>query len=284
MATAQGQATAQQQVPGDRLAAYLGGGAESVEGWLDAFSARAIACLGKAQTGAGVTGSVGEIGIHHGRLFILLRLLATPAEKSFAIDLFGDQGANVDRSGLGNEAAFRRNLATHAGGEGGVAIISGDSNRLTPEDIRSAAGPVRLMSIDGGHTAETTANDLRLADSLLVPGGIAILDDYFNPLWPDVATGAATYFLSPGARLRPFLVTPGKVFLAAGDPGRWVAAIARDFAWRRVKDSMMFGAPVAIYGFEPEGTADRLKQRLASGPLGPYLRPVWRQVKRMLPR
>ena len=44
----------------------------AVKGWLDPYSAEVIAELGRFQAADGVAGSVGEIGVHHGRLFILL--------------------------------------------------------------------------------------------------------------------------------------------------------------------------------------------------------------------
>ncbi|MGI8853311.1 MAG: class I SAM-dependent methyltransferase [Methyloceanibacter sp.] len=136
--------------------------------------------------------------MHHGRLFILLYLLSAPEERAFAVDVFSDQTRNVDESGRGNEAIFLSNLFRHAGGSERVELFACDSNQLRPEDIKSRVGRCRLISVDGGHTADTTENDLRLADALLIEGGVCILDDYFNPMWPDVSSGAARYFLSPG--------------------------------------------------------------------------------------
>lgn len=267
-----------------RLAAYLDGGLNAVEGWLDPFSARIAAALGAAQTERGVTGALGEIGVHHGRLFILLHLLAVAGEKSFAVDVFADQDANVDRSGRADEGVFLANLDRHAGARERLEIFACDSNSLTAEAVSARTGPARLVSVDGGHTAETTESDLRLVDALLLEGGIAILDDYFNPHWPDVSVGAARYFLTGAPALKPFLVTPGKVFLVKGDAAPYREAVQKGFAWRRVKDQVMFGAPIGIYGFEPDGTADRLKQRLAAGPLGDYIRPGYRALRRILGR
>ena len=182
----------------DLLEAYLSRGMNQVQGWLDSFSARAVAAIGREQQRLGLTGAVGEIGVHHGRLFILLYLLSAPEERAFAVDVFSDQTRNVDESGRGNEAIFLSNLFRHAGGSERVELFACDSNQLRPEDIKSRVGRCRLISVDGGHTADTTENDLRLADALLIEGGVCILDDYFNPMWPDVSSGAARYFLSPG--------------------------------------------------------------------------------------
>jgi hypothetical protein len=40
-----------------------------------------------------------------------------------------------------------------------------------------------MLSVDGGHSMDTTMHDLMLAACLMVDGGIAILDDYGNPAW-----------------------------------------------------------------------------------------------------
>ena len=91
----------------DRLSSYLKSG-EEVHGWLNQYSAAFIADLSMLQAASGITGAVGEIGVHMGRLFILLKLTAMPTERSFAIDVFGDQHKNEDHSGLGDREHFCR--------------------------------------------------------------------------------------------------------------------------------------------------------------------------------
>jgi hypothetical protein len=269
-----------------RLDAYLARGLHQVEGWLDPFSARAVATIGLEQRRLGLAGAVGEIGVHHGRLFILLYLLSTPSERAFAVDVFGDQAQNVDGSGRGSESTFIRNLLRHAGGRERVEIFACDSNALSASEIETRVGRCRLISVDGGHTAETTENDLRLADALLVEGGVCILDDYFNPMWPDVSSGAARYLLSPGCRLHPFLITPNKLFLQAGKAHAetYVAAVASAFPWRRSGENRMFGCKVAIFGIDPPDLAGRLQLRLAQGPLRPLLRPLYHRLRRLVRR
>ena len=73
-----------------------------------------ICRLGKAQLEMGIAGHVAEIGVHHGRSFILLALLARAGEKAVAIDVFEQQELNVDRSGRGDLAQLRENVARFA--------------------------------------------------------------------------------------------------------------------------------------------------------------------------
>ncbi|MGL4636639.1 MAG: class I SAM-dependent methyltransferase [Beijerinckiaceae bacterium] len=234
----------------DKLESYLRNHS-AVPGWLDPYSASFIASLARIQREAGMTGPVVEIGVHMGRLFILLKLLTSGQEKALAIDIFADQHLNVDQSGHGDMAEFGANIARYATAEN-LEIIQRSSLDVTREDILSQVGACRLFSIDGGHTEECTLNDLRLAERSLMDGGVVILDDYFNPSWPDVSTGAARYFLETGSRLRPFAISPNKLFLARPENHAFYHAgllrLQRSF---HEKQSHMFGSEVAIYGVDP---------------------------------
>jgi len=73
-------------------------------------AANMIATLSAVQEAQRVSGNVAEIGVHHGKLFILLYLLARGDERAVAVDLFADQTRNVDQSGAGDLDKFRVNL------------------------------------------------------------------------------------------------------------------------------------------------------------------------------
>jgi hypothetical protein len=196
-----------------RLERYLRAGRKRVKGWLDDLSAHVIARIGLTQATRGLFGSVGEIGVHHGRLFILLYLCLQPKEKAFAIDVFAKQELNVDHSGRGDRWIFERNVRRWAGNLEALTIIEEASRTVTSEWLRATVGPARLISIDGGHSTATTLNDLRLADQLMIEGGVVILDDVFNPMWPGVLAGFARYMNLPERRMVPFAVSSAKLFL-----------------------------------------------------------------------
>src|SRR5262245_17809599 len=125
-----------------KLCLYLARGAP-VQGWLDPYSASFIAALSLAQTRMGVGGGLGEIGVHHGRLFVILKLTAAPKENVFALDVFDSQHLNSDRSGRGSERIFLRNLQRW-GVATGVEIIKNSSLNVRPEEITSRVGFCRL--------------------------------------------------------------------------------------------------------------------------------------------
>lgn len=197
---------------------YLKDVAPRMEGWLDIYSARVIARLLEHQAVAGLAGGLLEIGVHHGKLFLLMALNARPGEALLACDLFGMQEENVDRSGKGDRAVFLENAARAGVDPSRITVMERNSLTVRPEEILEAAGgPVRFASIDGGHTVEATANDLRLVDATLHPQGAVVLDDVFNQYWPDVAAGLFRYLAEPEARLVPFAISQNKTYLARAE-------------------------------------------------------------------
>jgi hypothetical protein len=205
------------------VSSYIRREMRSVDGWLHPTSAAAIAELGSG-------GNAAEIGVHHGKLLILLSLLC---DHAYAIDVF-DSSRNTDGSGDGNREIFEANMRRYGGAH---TTIQSDSSLLAPELLP----PIRLFSVDGAHTADMTEHDLRLASRVLVHGGIVILDDYFNEQWPDVSVGA-NRVIADGT-LVPFAITPGKVLLTNGDPAEWLERFARSPAFHSFRE--MAGRRVA---------------------------------------
>src|SRR5690606_10468827 len=73
--------------------------------------------------------------------------------------------------------------------------------------------------------------------------------DHFNPYWPDVAAGLGRHIFVNQSPLRPFAITPGKVFLCHPDwSATWRDALVKAFPTAHEKQSEMYGAPVEILG------------------------------------
>lgn len=249
-------------------------GVRQVEGWLEPYSADFISSLAAVQRRRRWRGAVGEIGVHHGKLFILLRLNAAEGESSFAVDVFQNQHLNTDRSGSGDQDIFLRNIARWCGGTEGIKIIAKSSLATAPEEITAAVGAVRLASIDGGHTEECTLNDLRLVERILANYGVAIVDDYFNQHWPGVSAGVAKYLIGKTSALQPFAISPNKVYFTRPN---YVAVYRQELnaAEERSfeKESMFFGYGVDIYGCNPPTRTImwHLKDIAKNSSFGPYV-------------
>src|SRR3546814_19520942 len=100
----------------------------------------------------------------HGKLFILLALARQAGEGAFAVDVFGDQHLNRDASGRGDREIFLGNVSRWLGTPETVTVLQRSSLEVRPEDILAATGPVRLASVDGGHTEVFVVIDLHQID------------------------------------------------------------------------------------------------------------------------
>jgi len=166
------------------------------------------------QASFGVTGGVGEIGVHHGKFFIPLTILKS-GEKHLAIDLFGDQHLNVDRSGKGDLEIFSRNLDTWSN-LADCYIETADTLRIGAReisDLLAKVGPLSIFSVDGSHTVEHTLNDLTIAQQMVGSGGLIFIDDYLNPNWPGVQEAVARFFFFHPYKFVPLCLAFSKLVL-----------------------------------------------------------------------
>ncbi|WP_310526130.1 class I SAM-dependent methyltransferase [Nocardioides sp.] len=247
----------------ERLERYRSDGLAQVEGWFEPESAELMASLLLHQIGLGLGGGVAEIGVHHGRSFLLLANGLAPREPAVALDVFEHQEQNADHSGKGDRGRFEENLSRWAPCVA-VKIVARSSLEVTPASAREVFGRPRMFSIDGGHTAEITRHDLELAQAGIADGGIVVLDDMLNGHWLGVLTGTATYLLDhPG--LVPFAISPNKLYLtdsvaAATGYATHLRSAAPDLLGKR--DVEFFGTTVDVYG---QGAP----RHNVSGPSGP---------------
>ena len=119
---------------------------------------------------------------------------------------------------------------------------------MTAAEVRADAGPVRLFSVDGGHTADITASDLALAEASLCPGGIVILDDYFNEAWPGVSEGATRYLGAGTSTLVPVAIGGNKFVFTnskelAGKYREALCGLPENYV---VKEQTAFDQPVVV--------------------------------------
>jgi len=173
--------------------------------------------LSRIQNEEGIFGSIAELGVHHGRFTGALFITARENEKLIAADLFEDlQYQNIDVSGYGNKQAFVNGMRMYGLNESDLHLIHTGSTEDIPFDwyIRNDFEPFRLISVDAGHTAGLTFNDLEIAFCNALRGSIIILDDFFHNLWPGVTEGFYQFAqMGPIEGVYPFLRCEGKNFV-----------------------------------------------------------------------
>ena len=92
---------------GDALGAYAMAAVESVAGMLQSGSISVLWSLAELQDAFAVTGDVAEIGVHHGRLFIMLCLALNPGERAHAVDISAIRRAATRPTGTSSWPTWR---------------------------------------------------------------------------------------------------------------------------------------------------------------------------------
>lgn len=253
-------------------------GHRRVSGWIEPEILQVVASLSRAQDSEGVRGGVAEIGVHHGRFFFGLYLTSKTDDGAVAIDLFADQGRNIDGSGKGDEAVFREHLRRYAGPDHKVAVVSADSSQLDGEQVKTlAGGPIRLFSVDGGHYASLVEHDMNTAMDSLTPGGVIIGDDVFNIQWPGCIEGTLA-FLDKRDDVAPFAICFNKVLFAqqqyAARYRKVVEELARRQFWRRKESEMRGHSVVVAWRSQPTDRARLVAKRLLGRDPAPVAEPA----------
>jgi hypothetical protein len=236
---------------------FFDGGLDEVERWLSHGAVTTTLAIDHLQKASNICGNVVEIGVHHGKYFIVLKNLCAPNERAIAVDVFEDQHLNVDGSGLGNRVMFENNIATYTDGER-ISIIQNDSTLLRKSSL-IIEGNVRIFSIDGSHTADHTFSDLMLAADTLAEGGVIILDDLYSPHWPGVQEGFHRFMSSMHTRFSAVSIGDNKLYLCfKADHERYLRFFTEELAqfstdykevivWGSSARTMSLGPPEKVF-------------------------------------
>ena len=201
----------------------------------------------------GVRGGLVEIGAKAGKSFLALlepwwRSGMGGGGVAVAIDVWGDQDANPDRSGwggalsdpaawgAGNRAMLEEHVAAAARAvsddalRDAVVLLEHSSLDLAPAALRAAAGgEVAVFSVDGCHTFACARSDLELAWAVLAPRGVVVVDDYVaSDEWPGVSFAVGA-FLAAHADAVPVAYGARRLYLARAPAAPLLFQIFRSF-------------------------------------------------------
>jgi len=155
----------------------------------------AASCLGEGEAYV-------EIGVYHGASLIAA-MLGNEGKRFIGIDSFGFREASLEK--------VEANLTRY--GLEVPEIVVGDAFELVPA---GALGQTRVgvWYYDAAHSFEAQVQGLRIAEPLLVPGALVIVDDTD---WEDVERAMDAY-LAEQPRARRVLTIEGKT---RGAPQWW---------------------------------------------------------------
>ncbi|MFF2659912.1 class I SAM-dependent methyltransferase [Kitasatospora sp. NPDC058032] len=191
-----------------------------IPGWFFRLDQEAFRHLLTAQSAAGLTGDILELGSYLGRSAVLLGDHLRPGERLTVCDLFDSEAGDADndaemtmsyRSSLtrrgfeANYLAFHPELPT---------IVQAPTSVLA--DGRIPAGSCRFVHVDASHLYEHVAGDIAVARQALAADGLVALDDYRSEHTPGVSAAVWQAVFTGG--LRPVLLTPMKFYGTWGDP------------------------------------------------------------------
>ncbi len=179
----------------DIFQSYLAASA-TLPGW---FFPRSIAiwdCLLGFQREQALVGNVMEIGVWRGRSALLAAMHAQAGEQG----LFVDPALHAKTQELLAQATAAQ-----------CTFVCDVSSTLHRSPLVAAqARTYRWIHIDGEHSGTAVYDDLTISHQLLHDGGVLVIDDFFNPVWPQITTAAIQFCARHTHELSMFLVADNK--------------------------------------------------------------------------
>jgi len=204
-------------------------------------------CLLSFQGEEGIDGAILEFGVYKGRSAMLVAHRVRPGEPFVLVDV----APYVDLPSI-------REVAPQA-------VFVECASEAFPETYpgyRELEGACRFIHVDSSHTFETTTAELAMAERLLAPGGLLVLDDFTNLDYPQVAAATYRYLYTSGSGLMIFLIAGVKAYLCRREDFPRYG----DYVLRRLMDEMALraapGLCLARTDLHPEHRAFHLRPRL----------------------
>jgi predicted O-methyltransferase YrrM len=149
----------------------------------------------------GICGPLLEIGVYYGKSAAMLAMHARSTEDLYLIDstdFLNHAKETIAKAGAPNPVYLKVKSSDPA-----VWELSNTHNRR-----------FRWIHIDGGHKGSTVANDLALVNELLSECGVICLDDFLNPMYPQLTHVVCNFVEAHRDELQMFLCGFNKAYVA----------------------------------------------------------------------
>ncbi len=152
-----------------------------------------------------------EIGTHHGRSIIPIIKSNKKINNTVLIDIFSNQKLNISKSGSGDKKILLSNLKKFDINLSKIKILNQSSFKFLSY-YKKYISPIKfdLIHIDGGHSKKEVSNDLNIASKCSKKHSIIILDDIFNPSFPNVLEA----YLNYKTKFYTIFLSDQKIFLS----------------------------------------------------------------------
>ncbi|MFJ6619721.1 class I SAM-dependent methyltransferase [Kitasatospora sp. NPDC091335] len=261
---------------------------DDIPGWFFSLDRAAFVHLLSAQSEAGLTGDILELGSYLGRSAVLLGDHLRPGERLTVCDLFDSDAGDADNAAE-MAMSYRKTLTRSAFEANYLAfhgalpeIVQAPTSALA--DGRIPAGSCRFVHVDASHLYEHVAGDIAVARAALAGNGLVALDDYRSEHTPGVSAAVWEAVFTGG--LRPVLLTPMKFYGTWGDAAA-ARAVLLERDWQAegytVDDDSIAGTRVLRLNYRVKAPVQRsASRRLAMELLPPVATKATRRMLRTL--
>jgi hypothetical protein len=174
---------------------------EGVEGW---FSDLAVAVCDIMLNHQTIKGDFFEIGAWHGRSAILWMVHRRRDENVYVVDL---EVRDPLKHHLGR-------VSEELGGQ--YQLMKGSSYRVPDVTFQNEhSRQMRLVHVDGDHSAAGISNDIQIGHKMLHPHGVMVIDDFMNPRFPQITEVVMEYLHANAHDLTMVASGANKAFLVS---------------------------------------------------------------------
>ena len=175
-----------------------------IEGWFFPLDQLLFIELFVSQNQLRIAGDVSEVGVYHGKSFVLLSILKNENEKLIGFDLFdGDHQEktlkNIEKYGVDSE----------------ISLLKGLTSDIAQADLDlTLSTPLRFLHIDAGHEYHEVLEQLLMFSPYMADRGIIAMDDYQDREFPGIEAAVLDFAeIDRPRRFVPFLAGGNKLFL-----------------------------------------------------------------------
>lgn len=176
-----------------------------INGWFSPASHGIFSFFWEFQNQYSICGNLGEIGVWEGKSSTIICNFSKESEKIFLIDPLIEKNKEVIYRNI--DSVCRRIPDN-------CLLCNYKSEDFLKENTnQDLLNSFRFFHIDGCHTGSNVYFDMELADKLLTLDAVLVVDDFFNPGYPQITEAVYKYvFLNP-YKFRIFFAAFNKAYL-----------------------------------------------------------------------
>lgn len=203
------------------LASYMAASA-TLPGWFYQRSMAIWDCLLSFQQEQSLRGNLLEIGVWRGKSALLCAMHARRGEHCLFVDpALHPKTEETLQQSTGAECTFVRD----------------ESSTLNRSPLlRAQARTFRWIHIDGEHSGTAVYDDMNISCQLLHERGVLVVDDFFNPIWPQITKAAFDYCARHDHEISMFLCGDNKGYFCRPRHKSMYMAYIRRHLFRQMQE------------------------------------------------